>query len=448
MNDDASQLWQRTSDLLRARVNPDLFNLWFAPIKPVDLAHDTVTLGIPNHFYEVWLQDNYLGLIREALSAVCGRSLAVKFSLQAAAPLPETRDPAPAPAPVYEPVRTESLPLLNQRYTFENFVVGPNSEMAHAAALSVAQSPGRAYNPLFIYGASGLGKTHLLQAIGHSVLARRNKTRVLYVSCEHFLNDFIQAIRSNAMSAFRKRYRHADILLIDDIHSLAGKEGTQEEFFHTFNTLFDAHKQIVLSSDRPATEIAGLEERLISRFEWGQTADLQPPDFETRVAILRKKEHLLGYQLPEEVIFYLAEKIRTNIRRLEGALIRASSYGSLTGRPLSVSAVEKLLSDILQEEARRALTIEAIQKRVAEHFDIRLADMTSKRRPASIAFPRQVAMYLARQLTNHSLSQIGDSFGGRDHGTVINAVRQIEKAMQTDPALRQTVGFLQQHLKR
>ncbi|MBI5395591.1 MAG: chromosomal replication initiator protein DnaA [Verrucomicrobia bacterium] len=446
MSTDASSLWLRSSELLRTRVNPDLFNLWFAPIKPIELSHETLTLGIPNHFYEVWLQENYVGLIREAIAAICGRSLAVKFSLQPVAPAPAASAPPPEAAP--EPPRADSLPSLNQRYTFENFVVGPNSEMAHAAALSVAQSPGRAYNPLFIYGASGLGKTHLLQAIGHYVLGRRSKTRVLYVSCEHFLNDFIQAIRSNAMPSFRKRYRHADILLIDDIHSLAGKEGTQEEFFHTFNTLFDAHKQIVLSSDRPATEIAGLEERLISRFEWGQTADLQPPDLETRVAILRKKEHLLGYQLPDEVIFYLAEKIRTNIRRLEGALIRAASYGSLTGRELNVAAVEKLLADILQEEARRALTVVTIQKRVAEHFDIRLADMTSKRRPASIAFPRQVAMFLARQLTSHSLAQIGECFGGRDHGTVLNAVRQIEKAMQADAGLRQTVGFLQQQLKR
>lgn len=448
MNPDASSLWQRSAALLRDRVNPDLFNLWFAPIQAVEVAHDTITLGIPNHFYEVWLQDNYVGLIREAITAVCGRALAVKFSLQPVAPAPVPVAPAAAPLFPAEPPRHDSVPALNQRYTFENFVVGPNSEMAHAAALSVAQSPGRAYNPLFIYGASGLGKTHLLQAIGHYVLGRRSKTRVLYVSCEHFLNDFIQAIRSNAMTAFRKRYRHADILLIDDIHSLAGKEGTQEEFFHTFNTLFDAHKQIVLSSDRPATEIAGLEERLISRFEWGQTADLQPPDFETRVAILRKKQHLLGYQLPDDVIFYLAEKIRTNIRRLEGALIRAASYGSLTGRELNVAAVEKLLSDILQEEARRALTIETIQKRVAEHFDIRLADMTSKRRPAAIAFPRQVAMFLARMLTPHSLAQIGESFGGRDHGTVLNAVRQVEKAMHADSGLRQTVGFLQQQLKR
>ncbi len=445
MNTDVAALWKRGAEMLRARVNPDLFNMWFAPIKPVELTHDTLVLGIPNHFYEVWLQDNYLGLIREAVAAVSGQTLAVKFMLQ---PPDAGETAAPPSLAPREPARDESLPALNQRYTFDNFVIGPNNEMAHAAAFSVAQSPGRAYNPLFIYGSSGLGKTHLLQAIGHYVVAKRNRSKVLYVSCEHFLNDFIHAIRTNAMPSFRRRYRHVDILLIDDIHSLAGKEGTQEEFFHTFNTLFDSHKQIVLSSDRPATDISGLEERLISRFEWGQTADLQPPDLETRIAILRKKEQLLGVQLPEEIGNYLAEKIRTNIRRLEGALIRVASYGSLTGRPLSVAAVEKLLADLLTEEAKRALTVEAIQKRVAEHFDIRLADMTSKRRPASIAFPRQVAMYISRQLTNQSLAQIGEAFGGRDHATVLNAVRQIEKAMQSDPGLRQTVAFLQQQLKR
>lgn len=445
MNADIVSLWQRTTELLRARVNPDLYNLWFAPLKPLQLSHDALTLGIPNDFYEVWLHDNYIGLVREALASIHGHPLAVKFTVSPAEAIEAGAQPAVS---AKEPPREDTAPAFNRRYTFDSFVVGPNNEMAHAAALSVAQSPGRAYNPLFIYGASGLGKTHLLQAIGHSVLGRRGRQRVLYVSCEHFLNDFIQSIRTNSMPGFRKRYRHADILLIDDIHSLAGKESTQEEFFHTFNTLFDAHKQIVISSDRPATEIQGLEERLISRFEWGQTADLQPPDLETRVAILRKKEHVLGFHLPDDVVFYLAEKIRTNIRRLEGALIRVASYGSLTGRELNIAAVEKLLGDVLHEEARRALTVAAIQKRVAEHFDIRLADMTSKRRPAAIVFPRMVAMYLSRQLTSHSLAQLGEAFGGRDHGTVLNACRQIDKAMQSDPGLRQTVSFLQQQLKR
>lgn len=449
MNIDAVPLWQRATDLLRSRVSPPLFDLWFAPLKAHSLSADALTLNTPNDFYVEWLQENYAPLLRDVLAAVTGQTLSVKFMplpADAAVPAQSAQPAAPVPAPV--PARGASAPTFNRRYTFDTFVVGPNNEMAHAAAKSVAESPGRAYNPLFIYGATGLGKTHLLQAIGHYVLNHRNRMRVVYVTCEYFLNHFIEALGSKQMHNFRKHYRNADILLIDDIHSLAGKQGTQEEFFHTFNSLFDAHKQIVLSCDRPATEIAGLEERLISRFEWGQTVDLQPPDLETRIAILRKKQHLLGFHLPDEVLSFLAEKIRTNIRRLEGALIRVASYGSLPGRELDIPAVEKLLNDVLTEEARHALTIEGIQKCVATHFDIRLADMTSKRRPTSIAFPRMVAMYLSRQLTNHSLARIGEAFGGRDHGTVINACKQITKAVQSDAALRQTVGFLQQQLKR
>jgi len=449
MNFDAGSLWQRATDLLRSRVSPQLFNLWFAPLKAEALSADTLTLATPNDFYVDWLQENYAPLLRDVIAAVTGQTLAVKF-----VPMPAEATAAAAPAPSAAPApppplgRSSHLPTFNRRYSFDTFVVGPNNEMAHAAAKSVAESPGRAYNPLFIYGATGLGKTHLLQAVGHYVLNRRNRMRVVYVTCEYFLNHFIESLGSKQMHNFRKHYRNADILLIDDIHSLAGKQGTQEEFFHTFNSLFDAHKQIVLSCDRPATEIAGLEERLISRFEWGQTVDLQPPDLETRIAILRKKQHLLGFHLPDEVLSFLAEKIRTNIRRLEGALIRVASYGSLPGRELDIAAVEKLLNDVLTEEARHALTIAGIQKSVAAHFDIRLADMTSKRRPNSIAFPRMVAMYLSRQLTNHSLALIGEAFGGRDHGTVINACKQITKAIHSDAALRQTVGFLQQQLKR
>ncbi|MBM3890615.1 MAG: chromosomal replication initiator protein DnaA [Verrucomicrobia bacterium] len=451
-NAEAVVVWQRACELLRSDVSQELFNLWFAPLKPIELSANTLTLGTPNDFYEVWLQENYGHVIDKALTAVSGQRLALKFASLPAGHVPKESAAKEAmdsrsEAALLEP-RAPAAPMLHRRNTFENFVVGPNNEMAHAAALSVAQSPGRAYNPLFIYGATGLGKTHLLQAIGHYVLARRNRMRVVYVTCEQFLNGFIEALASKTMTSFRKCYRNADILLVDDIHSLAGKESTQEEFFHTFNTLFDAHKQIVISCDRPASEIAGLEERLITRFEWGQTVDLQPPDLETRIAILRKKQHLLGFHVPEEVVIFLAEKIRANIRRLEGALIRVASYGSLPGRTVDVPAVERLLADLLTEEARRALTVDAIQKRVAQHFDIRLADMTSKRRPASIAFPRMVAMYLSRQLTNHSLSQIGEAFGGRDHGTVINACKQISKAMQSDAGLRQAVGFLQQQLKR
>ena len=337
---------------------------------------------------------------------------------------------------------------LNPRYTFDSFVVGPNNNFSHAAALAVAQSPAKAYNPLFIYGGVGLGKTHLMQAIGHSSSTSGKGSKVSYITCEQFTNDFIQAIQNSSMVKFRKKYRQVDVLLIDDIQFLAGKERMQDEFFHTFNTLFDAHKQIVLSSDRPAAEIANLETRLVSRFEWGLVTELQPPALETRIAILKKKAALIDVKLSDQVIEFIAEKIRTNIRRLEGALIRVASYASLTGKEVNRDALESLLRDALHEEARHTITIESIQKKVAEHFDIRFADMTSRRRPQNVAFPRQVAMYLSRTLTSRSLADIGESFGGRDHGTVMHACKLIEKRTTKDQRLRQTVSYLEQSLQR
>jgi chromosomal replication initiator protein len=341
-----------------------------------------------------------------------------------------------------------SVPGLNPRNTFESFVVGPNNEIAHAAALAVAQAPARTYNPLFVYGGVGLGKTHLMQAIGQYVWAKKKNVKVIYVSSELFINEFIDAIQHSNLVKFRKRYRQVDLLLIDDIQFLGGKERSQEEFFHTFNTLFDGHKQIVLSSDRPASEIANLEHRLVSRFEWGLTAELQPPDIETRMAILRKKARGMQIQLRDEVFQFLASRIRTNVRRLEGALMRVASFASLSGKELTQEVVEHLLKDILQEEGRHSITIEQIQRRVAEHFDVRVADMTSKRRPASIAFPRQVAMYLARELTKASLNEIGDAFGGRDHGTVLHACKLVKKRMTEQDNLRQTISFIDSSLQR
>jgi chromosomal replication initiator protein len=337
---------------------------------------------------------------------------------------------------------------LNPRNTFESFVVGPNNEIAHAASLAVAQSPSRTYNPLFIYGGVGLGKTHLMQAIGQYVWGKKRTTKVMYLSSELFINEFIDAIQHSTLVKFRKRYRQADLLLIDDIQFLGGKERSQEEFFHTFNTLFDGHKQIVLSSDRPASEIANLEHRLVSRFEWGLTAELQPPAVETRMAILRKKARILQIKLSDEVFEFLANRIRTNVRRLEGALMRVASFASLSGKELTQEVVEHLLKDILQEEARNSVTIEQIQRRVAEHFDVRIADMTSKRRPANIAFPRQVAMYLARELTKASLNEIGEAFGGRDHGTVLHACKLVKKRMKEQDSIRQTISFIDSSLKR
>jgi chromosomal replication initiator protein len=335
----------------------------------------------------------------------------------------------------------------NPRNTFETFVVGLNNEFVAAAARAISENPGKVYNPLFFYGGVGLGKTHMMHAIGQHIMATR-RAKVAYVTSEKFTNEFIDAIQTGTLVRFRKRYRQVDVLLIDDIHFLAGKERSQEEFFHTFNTLFDGHKQIVLSSDRSPSEIGNLEPRLVSRFEWGLTAELQPPDVETRLAILRKKSADLKLDLPPEVLTFIADRIRTNVRRLEGALLRVGSFKSLSGGKLTEDRIEMLLRDILQEEARRNVGIEQIQKRVAEHFDVRFADMTSKRRPKNIAFPRQVAMYLARELTKMSLCEIGDQFGGRDHGTVLHAHRLVRERMTTDDKTRQVVRFLSDQLQR
>jgi chromosomal replication initiator protein len=338
--------------------------------------------------------------------------------------------------------------IFNSQNTFETFVVGSNNQFAHSVAMAVAQNPGKSFNPLFLFGGVGLGKTHLLQAIGHHVLASRRSAKIAYLSCERFTNDFIDALQNNSVVRFRRKYRQVDVLLVDDIQFLGGKERIQEEFFHTFNTLHEARKQIVMTCDRPANEIKGLEERLISRFEWGQTADLQPPDVETRLAILRKKSKAMGSEVPSELVDYLAQRIRTNVRRLEGAFNRVASYHQLTGRPVTVEILDNLLRDILDEEGSQTVTVEVIQKKVAEHFDLRMADMVSKRRPENIAFPRQIAMYLARRLTEMSLSSIGEAFGGRDHGTVLHACRQVRDRMEVDSSVRSVVSQLERQLSR
>jgi chromosomal replication initiator protein len=448
MTKTSEQLWKDASNVLRGMLNPDMFSRWFAPVRPMELKDNVLILGVANEFSQIWLQDNFLSLVREAVNQSSKDPVEVRFVVThgiSAGPqsIKDLRSEKPA-----GPNRPPLDIRLNERYTFDSFVVGDNSSFAHAAALAVAQSPAKAYNPLFVYGGVGLGKTHLMQAIGHGV-ARSSKTkRVCYITSEQFTNDFIQAIGTSTLTKFRKKYRQADVLLIDDIQFLSGKERMQEEFFHTFNSLFDAHKQIVLSSDRPAAEIANLENRLVSRFEWGLVTELQPPALETRIAILKKKAARLDVKIPDRVIEFLAEKIRTNVRRLEGALIRVASYASLTGKEITTDSLETLLRDALHEEARHTLTVDIIQKKVAEHFDIRFADMTSRRRPQNVAFPRQVAMYLSRTLTERSLVDIGEFFGGRDHGTVLHACRLIEKRMAADQSLRQTVSYLQQALQR
>jgi chromosomal replication initiator protein len=344
--------------------------------------------------------------------------------------------------PAAPPVRQQ----LNPKYSFDTFIIGPSNSFPHAASMAVAQSPGRAYNPLFLYGGTGLGKTHLMQAIGHHV-QHTNKQTVCYLSCETFTNEYIDALQRKALVQFRKKYRTVDLLLLDDVQFLGGKERMQEEFFHTFNALHHASKQIVLTCDRPASEIPGLEHRLVSRFEWGLVTQLEQPDVETRIAILRRKQEEMNVQLPADVINYLAEHVRSNIRRLEGALVRAVSYASLTGRPLNVEVVEHLLRDTLDQEKESNLTAEEIQKVVADYFDIRMADMTSNRRPQNIAFPRQVAMYLCREMTDQSLPTIGASFS-RNHATVLHACRLVGERLKTDGTFRQNMVVLQQRLSK
>lgn len=464
MQSSPEKLWAAAQEFLRAMLNnSEIYNLWFAPLRASALEGDIITLDVANEFSEVWLKDNYLDLLRNVLSQASARPMTVNFRVTNASvtlgrPVDPHRieaSPARAGSPAVEEVspadRGSALAkdlLFNPNNTFDTFVVGNNNTFAHAAAIAVAQQPGKSYNPLFLYGGVGLGKTHLLHAIGQHVAKHKKGARVTYVSTEKFTNEFIDAIQNNQLVRFRRRYRQSDVFLMDDIQFLAGKERIQEEFFHTFNTLHEAHKQIVLTCDRPASEIQNLEQRLVSRFEWGLVTDLQPPDVETRLAILRKKERSMGVELPEDIINFMAQRIRTNIRRLEGALVRVTSYAALTGKKLTIEVIEGLLREILHEEGRSTISIDSIQKRVAEHFDIRLADMTSKRRPENIAFPRQIAMYLARQMTESSLNTIGEAFGGRDHGTVLHACRLVKDRMQVDSNVRQVVGYLEKQLAR
>ena len=455
MEESYRRIWDEIASSIQPHVSVDAFQRWFAAIELIQADEIALTFQVPNTIYQLWIESNYLNLVQSATLSVLGSPRDIKFRVVdngKANALAESRVEQSSEPPQARIQEKESEVAsnhgMNPRNSFETFVVGSNNQFAHAAALAVAQSPAKTYNPLFIYGGVGLGKTHLMQAIGQQVMDRKKNFKVMYLSSEKFTNEFIDAIQHNTLVKFRKRYRQSDVLLIDDIHFLAGKERSQEEFFHTFNTLFDGRKQIVLSSDRPASEITNLEQRLVSRFEWGLTAELQPPDIETRMAILRKKAQVLHVQLAQEVLEFLAQRVRSNVRRLEGALMRVASFVSLSGREISRETVEQLLRDILQEEAKKTVTIDQIQKKVAEHFDVRLADITSKRRPANIAFPRQVAMYLARNHTKASLNEIGDAFGGRDHGTVLHACKTVCARMQKEDQVRQLILLLDTQLER
>ncbi|MCU0780326.1 MAG: chromosomal replication initiator protein DnaA [Akkermansiaceae bacterium] len=455
--DDGSATWHRICDGLRTTVGADSFHRWFDLATWVSHEDGVAAIAVPGEIHQVWIEANYLPELLTAVSAVCGDTREVKLVLDSSLVRPRGEAPAAGGRTTRStPVALEGEALekrvkaagLNPFHSFESFVVGSNSQFAHAACQAVAHNHKTGYNPLFIHGGSGLGKTHLMHAIGQELLRRRPSCRIVYLTCEKFTNEFIDAVRGGDLEKFRRRYRQSDILLIDDIQFLTGKERSQEEFFHTFNTLLDSRSQVILASDRPASEIRDLEPRLVSRFECGLTVEIQPPQIETRLAILKSKSAAWKVRLDESVINYLAENIRTNVRRLEGALMRVASFASLGGESVTVEKVEPLLRDLLIEEASRPISIDAIQKTVAEQYDVRLADMVGRRRPKSIAFPRQVAMFLSRNLTQGSLMEIGEAFGGRDHGTVIHACKTIQRRLEQDPGLKDALARIESLLRR
>jgi chromosomal replication initiator protein len=448
--------WSSLRDNLLEVIPADTFRVWFDNIRVGRLDEDGCELITPNEFSAIWIRDNYLDIIRREADRLVARPFTVELlgdigndssgSNDRMSPIPSsnTKSSSRMTGPA---LQGRSLGI-NPKNTFSNFIVGGGSELAHAACVAVSNAPAHAYNPLFLYGETGLGKTHLMHAVAHQALNRNPSCRITYVSCEKFTNEFIRAIQENTLTKFRSRYRSCDYLLIDDIQFLAGKERIQEEFFHTFNDIYDSQRQIFLTSDRPAGEIDKIESRLLSRFQWGLVADIQAPDWETRVAILTRKADAMGISIEPEIIEFLAKSIARNVRRMEGALTRVAGYVGLTRRKADLETVQRLLRDILREENLSRITIETIQKKVVDYYHLRMADMLSRRRPANIAFPRQVAMYLSRILTEHSLQEIGNAFGGRDHGTVIHACKTVENMMEQDNSIKYAVEYLNEELSQ
>src|SRR3984893_2674719 len=427
----AANIWDAILTRVQANVNRHSFYTWFRPTSFVADDGVSLTVSVPNALFKDWITKHYSGVISEALIEVNRANAAVSF---VASTLPEGVAPLSSPPDVPEESTTPpttSVAGLNPRYTFDTFIVGSSNQFAHAACRAVAEAPSRSYNPLFIYGGVGLGKTHLMHAVGQYVLQHDRNLKLTYISSERFMNEMINAVRYDRVLDFRERYRTVDVLLVDDIQFLAGKEGTQTEFFHTFNALYDSQKQIVLSSDRPPHEIPALEERLRSRFEWGLIADIQSPDLETQVAILKKKAEAETVPLPDNVAIYIAGKIKSNIRELEGSLIRLIAYASLTGQEITLPLARDVLKNILGHD-ERAISIEIIQKFVADYYSLKLVDLKSRNNSKSIAMPRQIAMYLCKSLTRASLPEIGRSFGGKHHSTVIHSIRKVEEMRKKD----------------
>ncbi len=465
------QLWTEVQEALKEHVQPEQFETWFrrAALRAVD-EHE-VELAVQNNFAREWLENYYRQQVQEAIQRVLGSHRHVRFTVDPELVVPR-REPeaaaakAPEVAPPVEPVepaRVVAPPkaraavsqggllwnsdvVLNPKYTFDNFVVGPCNRFAHAASMGAGESPGKLYNPLFLHGSVGLGKTHLLQSICFSILDRWPETLILYLSSETFVNHFINALENGDLAAFRHKYRNIDVLVVDDIQMLANKERTQEEFFHTFNTLYNAGKQIVLSSDSPPKDIPTLQERLVSRFKWGLVTEIEMPCYETRMAIVKRKSRERGHEISDEVAQLLAERIETNVRELEGAVNKIIGYASLTGRPIQVSLAREALRDIF-EMRRGEPSMDDIVQVVTEHFGVKLSDLQSKRRTASVTYPRQVAMYIARKVTRHSLEEVGRFFGGRDHSTVLYAIERIEGRILEDAVCRNAVEGLLEKLR-
>lgn len=449
---DLTHTWTQTLALIAKELSKPSYETWLKSTRALALYDNTLVVAAPNEFAREWIEARYTPLLQRALHQVTGRDLNLSLIIPEdeinAIPGTATDVEQESLPPPTRPASADFLQSpLNPKYTFETFVVGNNNRLSHAAALAVAEAPAKAYNPLFIYGGVGLGKTHLMQAIGHFVLNHNPNVRVAYVTSETFTNDLINSIRDDKTLDFRNRYRNIEVLLVDDIQFLAGKERTQEEFFHTFNALHAANKQLVISSDRPPKDIPTLEERLRSRFEWGLLSDIQPPDLETRIAILRKKAELEGLSVPDDVMLYIASRIEKNIRELEGALIRVVALSSLSGQRITTELATQALKDMFSHSAKRELSISLIQEVVARHYDVSVEDLKLKKRTRSIAFPRQVAMYLARELTDFSLPRIGEGFGGRDHTTVLHACEKINKQIKEDEGLASIIDQIKKELK-
>lgn len=441
-------LWGKTLNVIEKKISKPSFETWLKSTKAIALNKNTLIVEAPNDFAREWLDGNYKEILTEILYELIGENMSLKFVI----PESNMDDPIMVSPANKKPAKPEVITdsaqhMLNPKYTFETFVIGSGNRFAHAASLAVAEAPAKAYNPLFIYGGVGLGKTHLMHAIGHYVLEHNPMAKVVYLTSEKFTNEFINSIRDNRPDDFRNKYRNVDILLIDDIQFLAGKESTQEEFFHTFNTLHEENKQIIISSDRPPREIPTLEDRLRSRFEWGLITDITPPDLETRIAILRKKAKADGLDIPNEVMLYIANQIDSNIRELEGALIRVVAYSSLENKDINADLAAEALKSIIPSSKPRVITIQDIQRVVGEQFGVKLEDFSAKKRTKSIAFPRQIAMYLSRELTDCSLPKIGEEFGGRDHTTVIHAHEKISNLIKTDPQFQKQIQELENKLK-